>query len=318
MEQANDKKPLPCKRKKRPTNLDLSKCTSSQPKKEVQPKKKRKMGPYDPQVYHAVEELLKIAEETEVEISSKGLNHIAPLEKLEEGELPLSQEPVCPRHLLPLDNCHSQMGWNYRKCQIQPCILFCGADQHQVYMNAVMQDIHPDLLLRWDHLKCFCKKPATLNQSWSQKNPNRLYLRCSRKDCKFFRRADEPVLPYDLNDPYSVHTQLMEPLPGAPPVNGHYSKDMWLDKKNFPKLQPEIPINTYKSIEDMSHLPHWTDFYDDGPTLNDAEGPAPAPPPPKYSESMVDFQKRSEMVEIDPPYEAVHKDVKDRALLGLF
>lgn len=113
------------------------------------------MGAYDPIVYHAVEEMRKVAEQTDVEISKTALNHITPLE---EGELPPEAEeiPVCPRHLLPLENCHSKQGWDYTKCQIQPCILFCGADQAKTYMNAVMQDIHPDLLIRWDHLKCFC------------------------------------------------------------------------------------------------------------------------------------------------------------------
>lgn len=133
----------------------------------------------------------------------------------------------------------------------------------------------------------------------------------------------------------------MEPLPGAPPVNGHYSKELWNDKKNWPQLQPHIPVNTYKNVEDMCHLPHWTDYYNDGPTLNDPEGPAPAPPPPRYCDSVKNFEKRAEQIveegsvkeraEIrnDVPdthylskeiidYVPLHKDVKERAALGLF
>lgn len=101
---------------------------------ETQPERKRKTGPYDPVVYQFVEET-RAAVETE-----KAIQSISPAEEGEivMDELELSSNHlaspskvdfmICPYHILPLDNCHSSKGWNYRKCQQQPCILFCGSN----------------------------------------------------------------------------------------------------------------------------------------------------------------------------------------------
>ena len=89
----------------------------------------------------------------------------------------------------------SQKGWKYVKCPIQPCLLFCGQDQAADYMKAVYSQPHVEVLDMWTCLQCFCREPATLQQSHSTQNPDRLFLNCSKKKCGFFRWADQPLGP---------------------------------------------------------------------------------------------------------------------------
>ena len=100
---------------------------------------------------------------------------------------------VCPYHICHLENRVSQNGWHYAKCCMYPCLLFCAEEKAPSYMRAVHEQVHSDLLKMWKHLLCFCCKPPTLNQSRSDKNPDRLYLCCSKKKCKFFHWANLPL-----------------------------------------------------------------------------------------------------------------------------
>ena len=102
---------------------------------------------------------------------------------------------VCPYHICHLENRVSQNGWHYAKCCMYPCLLFCAEEKAPAYMRAVHEQVHSDLLKMWKHLLCFCCKPPTLNQSRSDKNPDRLYLCCSKKKCKFFHWANLPLTP---------------------------------------------------------------------------------------------------------------------------
>ena len=102
---------------------------------------------------------------------------------------------VCPCHDVRLEARQSQKGWLYVKCPMQPCLLFCGQDQAPEYMKAVYSQPHPEVLDMWSCLQCFCREPATLQQSHSPQNPDRLFLTCSKKKCHFFRWADQPLGP---------------------------------------------------------------------------------------------------------------------------
>ena len=102
---------------------------------------------------------------------------------------------VCPCHDVRLEARESQKGWKYVKCPIQPCLLFCGQDQALEYMKAVYSQPHTEVLDMWTCLQCFCREPATLQQSHSTQNPDRLFLNCSKKTCAFFRWADQPLGP---------------------------------------------------------------------------------------------------------------------------
>ena len=100
---------------------------------------------------------------------------------------------VCPYHICHLENRVSQNGWHYAKCPMFPCILFCAEEKAPIYMRAVHDQVHSDILKMWKHLLCFCCKPPTLQQSRSDKNPDRLYLCCSKKKCQFFHWANLPL-----------------------------------------------------------------------------------------------------------------------------
>jgi len=102
---------------------------------------------------------------------------------------------VCPCHDVRLEARESQKGWKYVKCPIQPCLLFCGQDQAPDYMKAVYAQPHPEVCDMWSCLQCYCREPATLQQSHSPANPDRLFLTCSKKKCDFFRWADQPLGP---------------------------------------------------------------------------------------------------------------------------
>jgi len=102
---------------------------------------------------------------------------------------------VCPCHDVRLEARQSQKGWSYVKCPMQPCLLFCGQGQAPDYMKAVYSQPHPEVLDMWSCLQCFCREPATLQQSHSTTNPDRLYVTCSKKKCAFFRWADQPLGP---------------------------------------------------------------------------------------------------------------------------
>ena len=100
---------------------------------------------------------------------------------------------VCPYHICNLENRVSYNGWHYVKCSMYPCILFCAQEKAPTYMRAVHEQVHSDILKMWKHLLCFCCKPPTLNQSRSDKNPDRMYLYCSKKKCQFFQWANLPL-----------------------------------------------------------------------------------------------------------------------------
>ena len=102
---------------------------------------------------------------------------------------------VCPCHEVRLEERQSQKGWHYVKCPRQPCLLFCGKDKAHDYIKAVYRQPHPEVCDMWSCLLCFCREPATLQQSHSPENPDRLFVTCSKKKYHFFRWAGQPLGP---------------------------------------------------------------------------------------------------------------------------
>ena len=94
---------------------------------------------------------------------------------------------VCPCHEVRLEERQSQKRWEYVKCPIHPCLLFCAKEKAYDYMREVYRQPHPDVCDLWNCLLCFCREPVTLQLSQSQDNPNRLFMACSKKKSKFFR-----------------------------------------------------------------------------------------------------------------------------------
>ena len=140
----------------------------------------------------------KVTEEEE-EVLQEGVSGPPPTQDLQEliDELVEASPPpalpdylVCPYHICHLENRVSQNGWHYAKCKMFLCVLFCPEEKAPAYMRAVHEQVHSDILKMWKHLLYFCCQPPTLQQSRSEKNPDRLYLCCSKKKCKFFQWAN--------------------------------------------------------------------------------------------------------------------------------
>ena len=201
---------------------------------------------------------------------------------------------VCPCHDVRLEARESQKGWKYVKCPMQPCLLFCGQDQAPEYMKAVYSQVHSEVLDMWTCLQCFCREPATLQQSHSTQNPDRLFLNCSKKTCGFFRWADQPLGPkywswFHDNPPKKADQQAEAPH---------------RDAQGYPKRGYDIPgpPPRVQSKEDVERERPLTDY--EKQLLREIQElknrqemmVAPAPPPPKYSDSVDNWQKDLETV----------------------
>ena len=199
---------------------------------------------------------------------------------------------VCPCHEVRLEARESQKGWKYVKCPMQPCLLFCGQDQVLEYMKAVYSQPHVEVLDMWGGLQCFCREPATLQQSHSTQNPDRLFLTCSKKTCGFFRWADQPLGPkywtwFHDNPPKKADQQAEAPT---------------RDAQGYPKRGYDIPGPPVRRKEDVERERPLTDY--EKQLLREIQElknrqemmVAPAPPPPKYSDSVENWQKGLETV----------------------
>jgi len=49
-----------------------------------------------------------------------------------------------------------------------PCLLFCAKEKALDYMREAHRQLHADVFSMWNCLLCFCREPATLQQSQSQ------------------------------------------------------------------------------------------------------------------------------------------------------
>ena len=199
---------------------------------------------------------------------------------------------VCPYHEVRLEARESQKGWKYVKCPMQPCLLFCGQDQVLEYMKAVYSQPHVEVLDMWGGLQCFCREPATLQQSHSTQNPDRLFLTCSKKTCGFFRWADQPLGSkywtwFHDNPPKKADQQ------AEPPTR---------DAQGYPKRGYDIPGPPVQRKEDVERERPLTDY--EKQLLREIQElknrqemmVAPAPPPPKYSDSVENWQKGLETI----------------------
>ena len=199
---------------------------------------------------------------------------------------------VCPYHEVRLEARESQKGWKYVKCPMQPCLLFCGQDQALEYMKAVYSQPHVEVLDMWGGLQCFCREPATLQQSHSTQNPDRLFLNCSKKTCGFFRWADQPLGPkywswFHDNPPKKADQQAESPLSTR-------------DAQGYPKRGYDIPGPPPRAPrkEDRPLTDYEKQLLREIQELKNRQEMmvAPAPPPPKYSDSVDNWQKGLETV----------------------
>ena len=256
-------------------------------------KKKKENVDCDPVVREVVEDTRAAVDDTRaaVEDMMKELNDMVTYVE----DPPSSVDTmVCPCHEVRLEARESQKGWPYVKCPMQPCLLFCGQDQVLEYMKAVYSQVHSEVLDMWCCLQCFCREPATLQQSHSTQNPDRMFLTCSKKTCGFFRWADQPLGPkywtwFHDNPPKKADQQAE--LPSR-------------DAQGYPKRGYDIPgpPPRVQSKEDVERERPLTDY--EKQLLREIQElknrqemmVAPAPPPPKYSDSVDNWQKGLETI----------------------
>ena len=200
---------------------------------------------------------------------------------------------VCPCHDVRLEARESQKGWKYVKCPIQPCLLFCGQDQALEYMKAVYSQPHAEVLDMWTCLQCFCREPATLQQSHSTQNPDRLFLNCSKKQCGFFRWADQPLGPKYWSWFHDNPPKKADPLAELPSRDAQGYPKRGVDVPGPPPRAPrkeDRPLTDYEKqlLREIHDLKNRQEMM-----------VAPAPPPPTYSDSVENWQKSLETVVYD-------------------
>ena len=254
-------------------------------------KKKKDNGTCDPVVREVVEDTRAAVEDMMKELN----NMVSPPEYI----VPPSavDTMVCPCHDMRLEARESQKGWKYVKCPIQPCLLFCGQDQAPDYMKAVYSQPHAEVMDMWTCLQCFCREPATLQQSHSTQNPDRLFLNCSKKTCGFFRWADQPLGPKYWSW-FHDHPPKKADALAEPPTR---------DAQGYPKRGVDIPgppprVQRKEDVERERPLTDYeTQLLREIQELKNRQEMmvAPAPPPPKYSDSVDNWQKSLETVVYD-------------------
>jgi len=110
--------------------------------------------------------------------------------------------PWCPRCNVPMTygcvKAADGSDWfKYYRCPetrfFTKCYVTCGVDELSDYLPRVQAQTHPCYNdIDPARFRCLCNKSLVLVTSRSQKNPDRLYLKCQKRNCKFFQWIDEP------------------------------------------------------------------------------------------------------------------------------
>ena len=110
--------------------------------------------------------------------------------------------PWCPRCNVPMTygcvKAADGSDWyKYYRCPearfFTKCYVTCGVDELSDYLPRVQSQTHPCYNdIDPARFRCLCNKSLVLSTSRSQKNPGRLYLKCQKRNCKFFQWIDEP------------------------------------------------------------------------------------------------------------------------------
>ena len=101
--------------------------------------------------------------------------------------------PVHPNDTLQSKEINTQYGhWKYYKCPVQNCFVSCGVDNVEHYLESAKHQLHNFYLVKSMHaMKCYCHRPLIMSKSHSEKNPGRLFLKCSKQRCDFFQWVNE-------------------------------------------------------------------------------------------------------------------------------
>ena len=175
------------------------------PSKTVPPKKKRKcckkldMPP--PKVFKEVPPIVnEQGEQSEVQTFEE-FNPDEILANLYNPPPP-PPSPCCPRCNVPMyygciKDTDGSVAYEYYRCPevrfFTKCYVTCAAKELHEYLPSVQTQTHPCYRnIDPARFRCHCNKSLVLTISRSQKNPGRLYLKCQKRNCKFFQWIDEP------------------------------------------------------------------------------------------------------------------------------
>ena len=212
-------------KKKRPAPLDLSVV-------QQESTKKKKRGPYDPEVYHAIEQIrqeeevkrpitkrtrreppqeaIEILEQLDQDAAKldQAIQQMTPIDSpvkaVSEGQIEedVDHLRICPFHMAIINPVENKNGYQLYRCEEQPCLISNFCEENKVsYLHGLYHKIHKDIRAHWGKLVCDCGFLPGLRQSKSENNKDRMYLACRHHKCKFFRWADQP-----LADPEDVMT----------------------------------------------------------------------------------------------------------------
>ena len=112
------------------------------------------------------------------------------------------QVPICPRCMVPMKygSVKTKEGgtwFEYYRCPSErfytKCYVTCGVNEGvSAYLKRVDEQTHPCYRnIDPARFRCLCNKSLVLATSHSQSNPDRLYLKCPKRNCKFFQWINE-------------------------------------------------------------------------------------------------------------------------------
>lgn len=106
--------------------------------------------------------------------------------------------------------------WEYYRCPVDHCFVCCGADRVECYVGSAKRQLHEFYLSKkLVPMLCYCRRPSIMSQSRSDKNPGRMFLRCSKRCCQFFQWADQK--PKEVNRAWLIDGRSPPKREGYPP-----------------------------------------------------------------------------------------------------
>ena len=147
---------------------------------------------------------------TEVPPVTDEEGEITEVQVLEEGEVfdpdqfleeMAKHQPECPRCQVPMryGSIPGSGGENFEyyrcptKCWDTKCYVTCPANEVSAYLKRVEKQTHPCYKeIDPARFRCECDHSLVLATSHSVNNPDRLYLKCPSRTCKFFQWINQP------------------------------------------------------------------------------------------------------------------------------
>ncbi|PFX12178.1 hypothetical protein AWC38_SpisGene23900 [Stylophora pistillata] len=134
-------------------------------------------------------------------IEGTGTFHYSSLDDLLESVETIPTWYACPIHkdekMEELTSKKEHVKDTFLRCHVSHCPVFTSTKDYGLYYDMCQHQGHPWFTLeRIEQMKCQCGEDPTLSMSSSQKNKNRMYLRCNRRECDLFTWWDrKPYMP---------------------------------------------------------------------------------------------------------------------------